>query len=55
MAEVKLPIEAEEIAEPEASEPQLGEPIEEEHKPDIPEIINILPLEQLHSFIVSSE
>ncbi len=44
MAEVKLPIEAEEIAEPEASEPQLGEPIEEEHKPDIPEIINILPL-----------
>ena len=27
MAEVKLPIEAEEIIEPEASEPQLGEPI----------------------------
>jgi ATP-dependent Lon protease len=44
MAEVKLPIEAEEILEPEASEPLLGEPAEEEHKPDIPEIINILPL-----------
>jgi ATP-dependent Lon protease len=46
MAEVKLPIEAEEINEPEASDPQIGEPIEEEHKPDIPGIINILPLRE---------
>lgn len=44
MAEVKLPIEAEEVLEPEATEPQLGEPVEEEHKPDVPSVLNILPL-----------
>jgi ATP-dependent Lon protease len=44
MAEVKLPIESEELLEQEAGEPQLGEPSEEEHKPDIPSVLNILPL-----------
>lgn len=42
--EVKLPIEAEEIHEIESGEPHISGPTEEEHKPDIPPILNILPL-----------
>ncbi|AIE86803.1 endopeptidase La [Fimbriimonas ginsengisoli] len=44
MAELKLPIEEEEPLEAELGEPQIQEPGEEEAKPDVPPILNILPL-----------
>lgn len=44
MAEVKLPIEEEEIAELEASEPRITDAHDEESKPDVPTEISILPL-----------
>ncbi|MGV3615930.1 MAG: endopeptidase La [Fimbriimonas sp.] len=44
MAEVKLPIEEEELPEIEASEPRIQEPMDEETKPDVPSELSILPL-----------
>jgi ATP-dependent Lon protease len=44
MAEVKLPIEEEEIAELEAGEPRISDANDEEAKPDVPTEISILPL-----------
>lgn len=44
MAEVKLPIEEEAWADAEASQPQISEVPEEEHRPDVPTELNILPL-----------
>lgn len=44
MAEVKLPIEEEEIQELEASEPRITDTQDEESKPDVPTEISILPL-----------
>lgn len=43
MAEVKLPVETEETAE-DQGEPRIQEPTEEENRPDIPEVLSILPL-----------
>jgi ATP-dependent Lon protease len=42
--EVKLPVHEEEWSEAEGSDPILEAAGEEEHKPDVPEILNILPL-----------
>lgn len=43
MSEVKLPIEEEEL-ESELGAPQIQEPSDEQARPDVPEILNILPL-----------
>src|SRR6476469_126634 len=43
-AKVKLPIEEEEWIDSESGEPRIEEPGDEEHKPDIPTELNILPL-----------
>jgi len=44
VAEVKLPIQEDELVDIEPSDPQLDELVEEESKPDVPAEINILPL-----------
>jgi ATP-dependent Lon protease len=44
MAEVKLPIQDENIEESELGEPQIQDPSEVEPRPDIPSELNILPL-----------
>ncbi len=44
MAEVKLPIHDEELITGEVSEPQIQDPSHDEPRPDVPSILNILPL-----------
>lgn len=44
MDEFKLPVEEEDLLAIEATDPQIQESSDEEHKPDVPEIISILPL-----------
>lgn len=44
MSEVKLPVEEEEIQEPEVVGTRIDEPGDEEHRPDVPSVLNILPL-----------
>jgi ATP-dependent Lon protease len=44
MDEFKLPVEEQDLLAIEATDPQIQESSDEEHKPDVPEIISILPL-----------
>jgi len=44
MAEVKLPVLEEELLESEVTDPVIQEPSEEDRRPDVPSVLNILPL-----------
>src|ERR1043165_9436059 len=44
MAELKLPIDEDEWIEDAGGEPRIGAILDEEHKPEIPTELNILPL-----------